>query len=111
MREEHQSIIDARVREIKNEIMRISERACEKGTEIDDERIINYYEEISDLVTNYARLHHEQPIEATTILELALWKAIILRSSNDKEGFTHAECWTDAGRCAEVVIKLVRTFL
>ena len=68
-------------------------------------------EEIRDLVTNYARCHHEHLLEATTILELALWKALLLRSSDDKQGLTRVECRTDAGRCAEVIIKLVLTFL
>ena len=31
-----------------------------------------FFEEICDLVTSYARLHHEQLQEATAILELAL---------------------------------------
>ena len=70
-----------------------------------------FFEEIRDLVTSYARLHHEQLQEATTILELALWKALLLRSSDDKQGLTRVECRTDAGRCAEVIIKLVLTFL
>ena len=46
-----------------------------------------FFEEIRDLVTSYARLHHEQLQEAATILELALWNAMIIRSRNDKQDF------------------------
>jgi hypothetical protein len=95
MSEEHRSIIDARVLDIKH-------------GNVDEER---YFVEIRDLVRNYARLHHEHLLDATTILELALWKAIYLHSRDCNQGLTRAECRTDAGRCAEVVIKLVLAFL
>jgi len=97
MSEEHCSIIDARVLAMDID---------------DDEETSNHnYQEIRDLITNYAHLHREYLLEATTILELALWKAVILRSRDDKQELTRAECRTDAGRCAEVVIKGVLTFL
>jgi hypothetical protein len=70
-----------------------------------------FFEEIRDLVTSYARLHHEQLQEATTILELALWKAMIICSRNDKQELIQLECRTNASCCAEVVIKLVLAFL
>jgi hypothetical protein len=76
----------------------------------EEEVRIACYEEITDLVTNYARLHHKRLHEATTILELALWKAVIL-SRDDNQELPHVECKTDAGHCSEVVIKLVLTFL
>jgi hypothetical protein len=109
MSEEHRTTIDARVREIDDEITTIAE----EGTDDDADAgtIIQYYFEIRDLVTNYARLHHEHLTEVTTILELALWKAAILLSSDYKQGLTRVECRTDAGRCAEIVIKHVLPFL
>jgi len=106
--EEHKSIIDARVLAMNDEINR-------RDADEDDENegtIIQYYYEIRDLITNYAHLHHEYLLEATTILELALWKtAVILRSSDDKQELTRVDCRIDAGCCAEVVIKLVLAFL
>jgi hypothetical protein len=113
MSEEHQFIIDARLREIRNDFMNTDVDIMNEdvGIEMDEETIIGYYEEIRVMVTDYAHRHHEHLTEATTILELALWKAMILRSSGDKQGLTRAECRTGAGRCAEVVIKLVLAFL
>jgi hypothetical protein len=63
------------------------------------------------MISNYALLYNEFLLEATTILELALWKAAILRSSQDYQARTRVECRADAGRCAEVGIKGVLTFL
>jgi hypothetical protein len=111
MSEEHQFIIDARVREIQYEIRMSCLRSYEEGLELYDDTIIDYYEEIRVMVTDYARRHHEHLTEATTILELALWKAMILRSSGDIQGLNRVQCRTDAGCCAEVVIKYVLTFL
>ena len=105
MSEEHKSIIDARVLAIS-----INRRDADEDDE-NEGTIIQYYYEIRDLITNYAHLHHEYVLDATTILELALWKAVILQSRDDKQELTRAECRTDAGRCAEVVIKGVLTFL
>ena len=105
------SIIDARVLAMDDEIRRRDADVDEIGEEDDERRIAHNYEEIRDLVTNYARLHHEHLLEVTTILELALWKAVILRSRNDNQELTRDECRADAGRCAEVVIKLVLAFL
>jgi hypothetical protein len=55
-----------------------------------------------------AHLHHEHLLMAT---KLALWKAVILRSRDDKQELTRVECRKDADRCAEIVIKLALTFL
>jgi hypothetical protein len=111
MSEEHQFIVDARLCEIRDDFMNADVGVMNEdlGIEMDGEMIIGYYEEIRVMDTNYARLHHEHLTVAVTILELALWKAMILCSSGDKQG--SVECQTDAGRCAEVVIKLVLAFL
>jgi hypothetical protein len=84
MSEEHRSIIDASVLDINDEINEDKER---------------YFVEIRE-VTNYARLHHEHLLDATTIIELALWKAINLHSRDGNQGLTRVEYRTDAGRCA-----------
>jgi hypothetical protein len=81
------------------EIRDEAKKFCE-GIDVNEGTIIQYYDEISDLVTIYARLYHEHLQEATTILELAHWKAMILRSSGDKQGLTRVGC-----------PKLVLTFL
>jgi len=107
MSEEHKSIIDARVRDIQNEI----DEDEDQNDETSRIRLLHCCEEIRNLVTNYAILHHEHLLKATTILELALWKAVFLRSRNVNQELTRVECRADAGRCAEVVIKLVLTFL
>jgi hypothetical protein len=107
MSEDHRSIIDARVCEIRNEM----DEDQDENDETSRMRFSHFFEEICELVTNYAHLHHEYLLKATTILELALWKAVILRSRNDNQELTHDECRADAGRCAEVVIKLVLAFL
>lgn len=80
---EHRSIIDARVWDILDDeaITRF-----EEGIDEDEGTIIQHYEEIHDLVTNFARLHYEQLQEATTILELVLWKAVIFRSRMTNKG-------------------------
>jgi hypothetical protein len=90
MSEEHQFIIDARLCEIRNDFMNADVGVMNEdlGIEMDGEMIIGYYEEIRVMVTNYARLHHEHLTVAVTILELALWKAMILCSSGDKQGLT-----------------------
>ena len=99
-------LADPRVVEIQYEMRSIDDEDYE------EEVRIQYYLEIINKVTNYARLHHKRLQEATTILELALWKAMILRSRDDNnQECTSVKCKTDAGRCAEVVIKLVLTFL
>ncbi len=36
-----------------------------------------HYEEIRGLITRYSKLHHKELKEATVILELALWKAML----------------------------------
>jgi hypothetical protein len=61
MSKEHQFIIDARLREIKNDFMNTDVAIMNEdvGIEMDEETIIGYYEEIHVMVTNYARLHHE----------------------------------------------------
>jgi hypothetical protein len=100
--EEHQSIIDARLREIDDEM---------GEDEDEDYHPSRYFVEIRDLVTIYVGLYHGLLLRITTILELALWKAVIFRSRNDNQQLTRVECRADAGRCAEVVIKLVLTFL
>jgi hypothetical protein len=106
MSEEHRSIVDARVCEIRKEIMSIVE-----DNQFNVDLVSQYNEEIRDLVTNYAQLHIKHLLEATTILELALWKAIIFRLRDTNQELTPGECRADASRCAEVVIKLVLTFL
>ena len=73
------------------------------------ERHFQYYEEIRDLVTRYVQLHHGQLREAITILELALWKAMICLKVDDQE--SRNECRTNGGRCLEVVITHVLAFL
>jgi hypothetical protein len=108
MSKEHRSIIDARVCEFEDE----NDNA--NPEEDDDEaerRIVHSYVEIRTMISNYALLYNEFLLEATTILELALWKAAILRSSQDYQARTRVECRADAGRCAEVGIKGVLTFL
>jgi hypothetical protein len=107
MSEDHRSIIDARVCEIRKEM----DEDEDENDETSRIRFSHFFEEIRELVTNYAHLHHEYLLKATTILELALWKAVILRSRNDNQELTRVECRADAGRCAEVVTKLVLTFL
>ena len=107
MSEEHRSIIDARVSEFEDE---------DNNSNIEDDdkaerRIVHSFVEIRKMISNYALLYNGFLLEATTILELALWRAVILRSRDDKQELTRAECRTDAGRCAEVVIKGVLTFL
>jgi hypothetical protein len=78
------------------ETMRLSR--FEEGIDEDEGTIIQHYEEIHDLVTNFARLHYEQLQEATTILELALWKAVIFHK-DDKQGLTRVECRSDLDHC------------
>ena len=99
MSDEHRIEVDARLREIEIEI------------EDDDveERNVQKYEEIRDMVTSYVRLHHGQLKEAITMLELALWKTMICSNVIDQE--SRSECRTAGGRCFEVVIKHVLAFL
>ena len=111
MSEEHASIVDARVCEIRNEMDEDEDEDEDENDETSRIRFPHFFEEIRELVTNYAHLHHEYLLKVTTILELALWKAVILRSRNDNQELTRVECRADAGRCAEVVTKLVLTFL
>jgi hypothetical protein len=59
----------------------------------------------------YYESEYQKLKESTSLLELALWKAMILCSRDDNQELPNVECKTDAGRCAEVVIKLVLTFL
>ena len=115
MSEEHASIVDARVCEIRKEMDEDEDEDEDENEDENDEtsriRFSHFFEEICELVTNYAHLHHEYLLKVTTILELALWKGVIFRSRNDNQELTRVECRADAGRCAEVVTKLVLTFL
>jgi hypothetical protein len=70
---------------------------------------IKYFEEIRDLVASFVRLHHGQLKELITILELALWNAMICSKIDDQE--SRNESCTSGGRCFEVVIKNVLAFL
>jgi hypothetical protein len=108
MSEEHRSIIDARVCEFEDE----NDNAILEGDDDEAERrIVHSYVEIRTMISNYALLYNEFLVQATTILELVLWKAAILRSSQDNQARSRVECRADAGCCAEVVIKGVLTFL
>jgi hypothetical protein len=109
MSEEHRSIIDARVCEFEYE--NDNANLEEEDDNETERRIVHSYVEIRHMISNYALLYKEFLLEATAILELALWKATILRSSQDNQARTRVECRADAGRCAEVVIKGVLTFL
>jgi hypothetical protein len=108
MSEDHRSIIDARVCEFEDED---DSANLEEDDDETERRIVHSNVEIRTMISNYALLYNEFLLEATTILELALWKATILRSREDYQARTRVDCRTDAGRCAEVVIKLVLTFL
>ena len=107
MSEEQESIVDARVCEIEDEMDEDEDENDETSTI----RFSYFFEDMHELVTNYAHLHHEHLLKATTLLELALWKAVILRSRDDKQELTRVECRKNADRCAEIVIKLALTFL
>jgi hypothetical protein len=72
--------------------------------------IVDYLRSVRDFITYYAQQHLNELKEATTILELALWKAE-LSSRNDDQKITRDKCRTLAGRCAEVVIKLMISYL
>jgi hypothetical protein len=101
MSEGHRFEVDARLREIETNI---------ENRDFRTNPNLDYYGEIHDMVTSYVRLHHGQLRESITILELALWKAMICsKVVNDQE--SRNESRTSGGRCLEVVIKNVLAFL
>jgi hypothetical protein len=102
MSDEHRIEVNARLREIYIE----DEDSDDEGVE---ERNVQKYEEIRDMVTSYVQLHHGQLKEAITILELALWKTMICSNVDDQE--SRKESRAAGGRCLEVVIKHVLAFL
>jgi hypothetical protein len=92
MSKKHQSEVDARLNRI-NFV----------------EWTIKNYEEICDLVTSIVQLHHRQLKDLITILELALWNAMICSKVDDQE--SRIESRRSGGRCFEVVFKNVLAFL
>ena len=72
--------------------------------------IVDYFRSMRDLITGYAQQHLEKVTEATIILELALWKAVLSSRNNDQE-ISRVECRALAGSWAEVVIKGMITYL
>ncbi len=70
---------------------------------------IKYYEKICDLVASFVQLHHRQLKKLITILELALWNAMICSKVDDQE--SRNESCISGGWCFEVVIKNVLAFL
>jgi len=70
------------------------------------------YEDILLMVTEYAMLYRNQLVDATTLLELALWKTALLLNQNiTMDDETRNEIRSDSGKLFEVVIKIVLTFL
>ena len=116
MSEEHRIEVDARLGEIEIDIEENGDSSDDDddddddhGDDEEDGENVQYYEEIRDMVTGYARLHHRQLKESITILELALWKTMICSKVDDQE--SRNERRTSGGRCLEVVIKHVLAFL
>ncbi len=108
----HRIEVDARLHEIEIDIKEnedASDYDDDDGDEEEDGENVQYYEEIRDMVTGYARLYHRQLKESITILELALWKTMIRSKVDDQE--SRNERRTSGGRCLEVVIKHVLAFL
>ena len=74
-----------------------------------------HYEEIRGLVTSYIQLHHDKLKEATVILELTLWKAMLSESmramSKNIKVASRRECRINGGQFLEVVIPRVLSFL
>jgi hypothetical protein len=70
-----------------------------------------HYEEIRDMITSFVKLHHEQLMEATTILELVLWKTLLQALRESGKIVSSRECRTNEGRYFEVVIPHVLSFL
>jgi hypothetical protein len=76
-----------------------------------------YYEEIRGLITRYSKLHHEELKlkEATVILELALWKAMLSKwmpaKTHDDAVASWMECRNQECQFLEVVILHVLSFL
>jgi hypothetical protein len=74
-----------------------------------------HYEEIRGLITRYSKLHHKELKEATVILELVLWKAMLSKwmpaKSHDDAVASWMECRNQEGQFLEVVIPHVLSFL
>ena len=70
-----------------------------------------HYEEIRDMVTSFAKLHHELLKEATIILELVLWKSLLQTMRKSGKLVSRRECRTTKGQYFEVIIPHVLSFL
>ena len=70
-----------------------------------------HYEEIRDMVTSFAKLHHELLKEATIILELVLWKSLLQTMRKSGKLVSRRECRTTKGQYFEVIISHVLSFL
>ena len=71
MSEEHRVMVNTRVREIEGNEEYVN--ADDDGDmDVEDDVVIHFYEEICDLVTRYAQLHHEMLSEAAIILCLVM---------------------------------------
>ena len=114
MDNEHRIEVDARLHEIEIDIENGDSSDYDgdgdDGDEEEDGENVRYYEEIRDMVKRRVGLHHGQLRESITILELALWNAMICSKVVDDQE-SRNEHRTSGGRCLEVVIKHVLTFL
>ena len=71
MSEEHQVMVNTRVCEIEGNEEYINADSI-FNMDVEDDIVIHFYEEICDLVTHYAQLHHEMLSEAAIILCLVM---------------------------------------
>ncbi len=105
--------------ELNNDINRINQDLCAVGGEEKTEAIHQWMETVTGQLNYYKTEHHKMMKEATTLLELALWKANL----DDKEGGEREGIRTTRGRRkrarkdirvtsgASIVIKNVLPFL
>jgi len=75
------------------------------------------YENIRQMVTEYATFYHNQLVDATTLLELALWKMALIETLQLNQNITMDDHSTrekirsDSGKLFNVVIQIVLSFL
>jgi hypothetical protein len=83
MSEEHRVMVNTRVREIEGNEEYVNandngdtdedgDMGVEDDIDVEDDVVIHFYEDICDLVTCYAQLHHEMLSEAAIILFLVM---------------------------------------